>query len=72
MRPIARVHVPSPMTARELLVSVAGDDHAEHTVMRKEPRVGFLAFWCSCGSECLALNSEANRLALRNVAEVAS
>jgi hypothetical protein len=65
-------HVPSPITARELLVSVAGEEHAEHTVMRKEKRIGVLAMWCSCGAYCTMLNTEANRLALRNVAEVES
>jgi hypothetical protein len=65
-------HERAPMTARELLVSVAGMEHADHTVMRKEKRIGVLAMWCSCGAYCTTLNTEANRLALRNVAEVES
>lgn len=62
----------SPMIARELLVSVAGERHAEHTVVRKDKCVGLLRFVCSCGDDFSVLDIELHRLALRNVADVAS
>jgi hypothetical protein len=65
-------HTPSPMTARELLVSTAGDEHADHTVVRKETGHGLLRFCCSCGDDIFVEDIELHRLALRNVADVAS
>lgn len=65
-------HTSSPMTARELLEAVAGEQHAEHTVVRKEKRGGFLRFWCSCGPRYEVPDIDVHRLALRNVADVAS
>jgi hypothetical protein len=63
------VHKPSRMTARELLVEVAGLDHALHSVVGRipDPPRGRLAFRCSCGTVCFAPVSEENKLALQNV-----
>lgn len=68
-------HTPSPMTARELLASVAGDEHALHSVVAVMPNMsatGSLAFRCSCGAICFVLDVEANRLALQNVVREAA
>ena len=63
------IRKPSPMTARELLVEVAGKDHALHSVVAKlaDAPKGRLTFRCSCGTLCYALASEENVLALQNV-----
>jgi hypothetical protein len=60
------------MTARELLVTVAGEDHATHTVVRTEKGLGMLRLCCSCGDDAFVLDIEVHRMALRNVAAVAS
>jgi hypothetical protein len=62
---------PSPMTARELLESVAGAYHAMHTVMSKRPiNKGIICFYCSCGALCEVAATKDNTMALRNVMEV--
>ena len=53
------------VTARELLVDVAGDDHALHTVMERTLAVrGAIKFICSCGVVCEVAATEANVKAL--------
>lgn len=61
------------MTSRELLVDVAGEDHALHTVIaRTGARNGSIEFACSCGVRCSVIATKENELSLRNVPLVAS
>lgn len=41
-------HLYPRMTARELLVSVAGDTHVDHTVVRWASTKGKIMLTCSC------------------------
>jgi hypothetical protein len=70
--------VPFKPTARDLLVYVAGNEHAEHTIMSKTRAyraiakgsyVGAIKFKCSCGAKCAVLATEPRVQALRNVDE---
>lgn len=62
-------HTPSRITARELLVEIAGKDHVLHTVVGVLPDspTGRIAFRCSCGTLCFASASPENVLALQNM-----
>lgn len=58
-------------TARELLVYVAGEDHALHSVIgKKKPFGGEIRFVCSCGQPFEVAATDANLAALRNVVEL--
>jgi hypothetical protein len=63
--------MPNP-TARELLVYVAGEDHAYHSVVsRKKAAKAIIEFRCSCGSKCQVAATLENLAALRNIPEIA-
>jgi hypothetical protein len=69
-----KYRTPAKFTARELLVEVAGVDHAQHTVVAwREPESmrpprGALHMRCSCGALCSTLATDENIAALQNVA----
>lgn len=55
-------------TARDLLIAVAGNDHALHTVVqRTHPYRGLLSIVCSCGTTFETVATRENTDALRNV-----
>jgi protein tyrosine phosphatase (PTP) superfamily phosphohydrolase (DUF442 family) len=59
-------------TARELLVEVAGQEHADHTVVERKmsrPKQP-LVFKCSCGARCSTVFTEDREAALQNVAKI--
>lgn len=57
-----------PLTSRELLEFIAGEEHALHTVVeRRHVRDGLITFVCSCGIVMRAGSSAENSHALRNV-----
>ena len=59
---------PSEITARELLVEVAGPEHAIHTVVGKFYSDGdWVAIVCSCQALCTTKNTKRAQLALQNV-----
>lgn len=61
---------PGRMTARELLVYVAGEDHALHSVATREPlERGQVGFTCSCGASFRVSALKKYLDALRNVAQ---
>ena len=61
------------MTARELLVATAGDEHMLHTVTYKgKIHRGAITFVCSCGHTFEAKASSQNTQALRNVVETSA
>lgn len=59
------------MTARMLLVTVLGEPHALHTVVKwAKGNNGALQLVCSCGGLGTTLDTKASRLALRNMRRV--
>lgn len=69
MSELKLTRTPAKMTARELLVSVAGPEHDLHSVVGKNKTGMKLSFKCSCGAQCDILAAEEAVRALQNVPE---
>jgi len=64
-------HVISPFTARELLTTLLGEEHALCSVRAwGEHDAGGLWIFCTCGGYARCLDEPENRLALRNMVEI--
>lgn len=62
--------LPLRATARDLLVYVAGEEHQDHSVVRKTAvAVGLIKFMCSCGEVYRVSATKETVDSLRNVPE---
>ena len=63
--------LPQGATSRDLLEFIGGEEHALHTVVKKDIIVKKITFWCACGSKFTLENTKEYKQALRNVPEAA-